>query len=65
MGITLDEAREHAGEGVVYQVSGGVTEYGTISSVGEKVVFVLYAGDRCPKATDPASLTLASLGGGQ
>jgi hypothetical protein len=56
--MTLEEAREHTGHGVIYRRPGQLAEDGTISSVGERLVFVLYAGDRYPKATDPADLTL-------
>jgi hypothetical protein len=64
--MTLDQAREHIGHGVVYHpmrpgVGGGLlrdAEDGVITSVGEQYVFVRYAGDQNSKATDPAALTL-------
>lgn len=60
--MTLEEAREHAGHAVVYRRPGELAEDGTITSVGERFVFVLYTGDRHPKATDPADLALLSGG---
>jgi hypothetical protein len=56
--MTLTEARERIGEEVIYRAHGAIAEDGTISSVGERFVFVRYAGDRHSKATDPAALTL-------
>jgi hypothetical protein len=59
--VTLTEAREHIGAGVVYRplpnAPWSPTEDGTITSVNERWVFVRYAGDTNSKATDPAHLT--------
>jgi hypothetical protein len=54
--MTLGEAREHLGEGVVYRTAYGKTEDGVITSVGDRWVFVRYAGDQRSKATDPVPL---------
>ena len=61
--MTLDQAREHVGHGVVYQpprLAGipGDAEGGVITSVGELYVFVTYTGDEFPRATSPEALTL-------
>jgi hypothetical protein len=56
--MTLDEARQHIGAGVVHDPGHGPKEDGVISSVGERYVFVRYKGDFFGKATDPARLTL-------
>lgn len=63
--MTLTEARDHVGAGVVYRpvdqdgyVRGALAEDGTIVRVNDTYVFVLYAGDRVPKATHPNHLTL-------
>ena len=62
--MTLGQAREHIGHGVVYQprpLGGhplGEAEDGVITSVGDLFIFVRYSGDNFPKATDPAALTL-------
>lgn len=61
--MTLDEARDHIGHGVVYRASHGRTEDGVITSVNDYWVFVRYATDRHSKATDPAALTLLSQAG--
>lgn len=58
--MTLDEARQHIGAGVVYDPGYGPKEDGVISSVGEQYVFVRYKGDFFGKATEPARLTLLS-----
>lgn len=59
--MTLDQAREHTGHGVVYRPYAreldGV-EQGEITSVGQQYVFVRYAGDQHSKATAPEALTL-------
>lgn len=41
--MTLDEAREHVGDGVTYRQPGRPTEDGVITSVGMRFVFVRYA----------------------
>ena len=59
--MTLDEARNHIGNGVIYVPSGSsadAAEEGTITSVGERWVFVRYGSSRTSAATDPADLTL-------
>lgn len=48
--MTLDEARAHVGDGVVYRHAGGA-EDGTITSVNDSYVFVRYAGRTTPAAT--------------
>ena len=64
--MTLDEARGHIGDGVVYTPSHGDREDGVITSVSDSMVFVLYAGDRYSKATNPADLELlAGKGAGR
>lgn len=56
--MTLAEAREHVGRGVVYRPHPGApAEDGTIIRVGDSLVFVLYVGDRNPKGTRPADLS--------
>jgi hypothetical protein len=60
--MTLDEARQHVRSRVSYRVAGQLAEDGHIESVGSRVVFVLYDGDRFAKATDPADLTLVTDG---
>ena len=56
--MTLQEAREHIGHGVVYRTAYGRTEDGVITSVNDRWVFVHYAGDWQSKATDPVALHL-------
>jgi hypothetical protein len=60
--MTLDEAREHVGEGVVYRTAYGKTEDRVITSVGDRWVFVRYACDQRSKATDPGMLRLLASG---
>lgn len=61
--MTLEEAREHVGSGVVYRAHPEAPyEDGTITEVRGDYVFVLYVGDRAPKATHPESLQLLSGG---
>jgi hypothetical protein len=61
--VTLDEARAHIGDGVVYRHPwcGCEGDDGVITSVGTRFVFVRYR-DQHPgadgRATDPADLTL-------
>jgi hypothetical protein len=59
--MTLGEAREHLGEGVIYRTADGKTD-GVITSVGDRWVFVRYAGDQRSKATDPGMLRLLAAG---
>lgn len=56
--MTLDEARAHIGAGVVYNPGYGEPEDGEIVRVSDLYVFVVFAGDRTPKATPPGALTL-------
>lgn len=58
--MTLDEAREHLDDGVVYLPPGGRREDGVITSVNERYVFVRYDGDTTSKATHPTDLVLLS-----
>ncbi len=58
--MTLDEARAHIGAGVVYHSGHGRPEDGEIVGVSDLYVFVLFVGDRAPKATPPGALTLAA-----
>lgn len=65
--MTIEQAREHVGDGVVYLPlrapfpPGGLPhqlEDGVITSVNDSYVFVRYAGDQHSKATAPEFLTL-------
>lgn len=59
--MTLDEAREHVGHGVVYRPYArelDSVEQGEITGVSESYVFVRYKGDQHSKATAPARLAL-------
>ena len=56
--MTLDEARQNIGNGVIYQPIGGDAEDGTITGVSDCFVFVRYAGDPGSKATPAEMLTL-------
>ena len=56
--MTLNEARAHIGAGVVYNPGHGRPEDGEIVRVSDLYVFVVFAGDRTPKATPPGALTL-------
>ena len=56
--MTLDEACAHIGAGVVYNPGHGRPEDGEIVRVSDLYVFVVFAGDRTPKATPPGALTL-------
>lgn len=59
--MTLDEARQHIGNAVVYYVDDGLAEQGVITSVNEVYVFVRYGSDMHSKATRAEDLT--PLGG--
>lgn len=56
--MTLDEAREHTGETVLYSSVPGEAEEGVIVTVGETYVHVRYGRDQNAKATRPELLTL-------
>lgn len=58
--MTLDEARDHIGEGVVYTPAEGDPEDGVIVGASSTTVFVRYKGDLAAKGTNPADLTLLS-----
>ena len=53
--MTIDEARAHIGDEVVYLPNG---EDGVITSVNDNWVFVRYGSTRTSQATDPAMLEL-------
>ena len=59
--MTLDEARSHIGDGVIYRPAHGETEEGTITSVNDRFVFVRYGARRTSAATEPAALTLLAI----
>ena len=58
--MTLDEAREHIGDGVVYRTAHPAlpAEDGTITSANDSYVFVRYGSQRTSAATNPADLKL-------
>lgn len=56
--MTLDEARAHVGEKVLYSSVPGECEAGEIIMAGRKYVHVLYTGQANTKATPPECLTL-------
>jgi hypothetical protein len=56
--MTLDEARDHVGEKVIYSTHPGQAEEGVISSVGRKYVHVRYMRSPDPVATYPENLVL-------
>lgn len=59
--MTIEEARGHIGDGVVYLSGSGRAEDGVITSVSDRFAFVRYAGDQHSKATDPADLDLLAV----
>lgn len=54
--MTIEEAKNMLGAGVVYKNGNGSSEDGVITSVNSTWVFVQYRGDFHSKATDPAQL---------
>jgi hypothetical protein len=56
--MTLDEARDHIGEGVIYRAGSVVAEDGVITSVNDHYVFVRYRVLGDGVATAPGDLTL-------
>ena len=56
--MTLEEARDHIGHGVLYSPCGGPVEEGVITSVNEHYVFVRFGADKASKATRAADLIL-------
>lgn len=60
--VTLDEASEHIGAGVVYGPGYDAPEDGVITSVRPPWVFVRYRNDFGSQATRPEDLTLLARG---
>ena len=61
--MTLDDARGHVGDAVVYQPDHGGVEDGVITGVSERYVFVRYRGQHPTadgKATPADQLTLVA-----
>ena len=63
--MTLDEAREHVGDGVAYRPRphrpwADPPEEGTITSANDSYVFVRYGSQQTSAATNPADLELLS-----
>lgn len=56
--MTLDEARDHTREHVIYSAVPGDAEEGVIDSVGRRYVYVRYMRSPRPVATYPENLTL-------
>jgi hypothetical protein len=56
--VTIDEAREHIGDRVVYASGYNPPENGVITGVSRTSVFVRFDGALHAKGTDPADLTL-------
>ena len=56
--MTLDEARNHVGDGVTYCAGLPWAEDGVITGTGAEVVYVAYGGRVQSQATLPADLTL-------
>jgi len=52
--MTLDEAREHIGDKVIYRIPESIrTDEGVITSVNHRFVFVRYGSDYGSQATTP------------
>ena len=56
--MTLNEARAHIGDGVVYATGYSPPEDGVITGVSASLVFVRYRNQLHSKGTNPADLTL-------
>jgi len=60
--ISMAQARDHIGDGVVYYPDPGIpserAEQGVITSVNDAWVFVRYGDNTGSKATSPANLVL-------
>jgi hypothetical protein len=56
--MTLDEARDHIGDGVVYITGHAPPEDGVITGVSASLAFVRYRDGLHAKGTNPADLTL-------
>jgi hypothetical protein len=57
--MTLDEARDHIKDKVIYRDSSGIEE-GVITSVNSRYVFVRFGSGTGSKATRPGQLELLS-----
>jgi len=58
--MTIDEARNSIGAGVIYHPGRTDAEAGVITSVNDHYVFVRYGSGGTSAATEPAALTLAA-----
>ena len=56
--MTIEEARAHIGDGVVYTPAHGEPEDGVITSVNDRFVFVRYGSRQTSAATEPDALFL-------
>jgi hypothetical protein len=56
--MTLDQARDAIGRGVVYAPRFGLREDGVIIRVNNRYVFVRYSGSLHAQATNPTDLEL-------
>ena len=56
--MTIDEARAHVGDGVLYRPPCGHTEEGVITRVSGTWVFVRFGSSPAAQVTDPADLEL-------
>lgn len=55
--MSIDEARDGIGQQVVYAAyPGAEDEFGVITAVNDRYVFVRYEDDRTAKATPPESI---------
>jgi hypothetical protein len=63
--MTIDEARGHIGDGVVYRSGTPRAEEGVITSVNARFAFVRYGSQTTTAATDPADLDLLAPGSEQ
>jgi hypothetical protein len=60
--MTIDEARDHIGEHVIYSAVPGQAEEGAVVRVGRKYVYVQYLSSPDPVATCPENLVLMRCG---
>ena len=58
--MTLEEARDHVGHGVLYLPAGGPVEDGVIAGVTAAAVFVRFSGGQHAKSCRPEDLTLTA-----
>lgn len=63
--MTLDEARVHIGDTVVYRPMLGLPEAGVLTGASSIMAFVWFAGVRYPQATRPGDLELAVTAAGR